>query len=192
MESTSTQDIINSDSQENGPRPPEPLPEQVRSDEDYAEPVELQHQASIAPRAFTQGPSPPDVPPPRKESATAAYLLEKNGECSGPQLLPECQNRGASVLWPPDITGKKGKSSHVISASPRRHPEDSTNATTRVKKSLAKSPSSPLPELRSPFSASTSQPAVGESQQFGSYSPVQLHRERSNSVILDIHGYVKL
>ena len=163
---------------------------------------------------FGQGPSlhhnkgrvgsdekPPDVPPPRKESAVLACafpptnslsspILEEEGECSGPPLPPESLNRRASDLRPPDIPEKKGKSSHVIPASHRRHSEDNTNATTSVKKSLSKSPSSPLSELRSPFNTSMPQPAAGESQQLDSNSPVQLHRERSNSANLDIHGYI--
>ena len=180
---------------------------------DYDEPVDPHHQVSIALTTFARGPSvydneitvgpdekPPAVPSPRKKSAALASavpptkvlsssILEEKGECSGLPLPPENQNKRASDLRPPDINEKKSKTSHVIPASPRRRSENNTNATALVKKSLSKSPSLPLSELRSPLNASMPQPAAGESQQFDSYSPVELHRERSNSV--DMHGYVK-
>ena len=170
-------------------------------------------QASIAPIASAHGPSPydnemivqsgekpPDVPPPRKESAAAASaspqtrslpasFLEEKGEYSGHSSPLESQNR--TDIRPPDIPKKTPKSSHVIPAPPRRHSEDNRNATTSLKNKLAKTPSLPPSELRNPFDANMPQPAAGESQQCGSSRPVSLHRERSDSVILDMHGYVK-
>ena len=206
------QDII-TDPPHSGPRPPEPLPEVVTGGSDayrhYDEPVEPQLQALIAPTVSAQGPStydnemsassdeiplnvpppPPPPPPPKKSAATASAILPaKSLPSSIIEEKGEYQNRRASDLWPLDFPEKKAKSSHVIPASHRRHSEANTNATNCQKKSLTKTHSSPLPELRSPFNVNMPQPAAGESQQCGSYSPAQ--RENSNSATHDIHGYV--
>lgn len=179
---------------------------------DEPNPLEASPQAPIAPIASAQGPSPyddeirvrssdkpPDVPPPRKEStATAstiprttslpASFLEERAECSGHPPPPESQNRRASDIRPPDIPEKKRTSSHVIPAPPRRHSEDNTNTTTPLTNRLARMPSLPLSEKRNPVHTNMVQPSADESQQYASQRSALL---RSDSVALDMHGYVK-
>ena len=169
------QDII-TDPPHSGPRPPEPLPEVVTGGSDayrhYDEPVEPQLQALIAPTVSAQGPSTYD----NEMSASSDEIPPK----VPPPLPPPKESTATASAIPP----AKSLPSH------RRVSEANTNVTNCLKKSLAKTHSSPLPELRSPFNANMPQPAAGESQQCGSYSPAQLHRESSNSTTHDIHDYV--
>ena len=206
MESISLPDIITPPVRVS--RPPEPLPPLVNGgyDRDYDEPIEPQPQDLIAPTTATQGPSlydnemrvphpspplpPPPLRPPRsppKESAATASTISpaKSHSSSIIEEKGDHQNTRASDLRPPDILENK-----VTPVSHRRHSEANANATNRLKKSLPKAHSSPLSELRSPSNANMPQPAAGESQLCGSYSPAQLHLERTNSVPLDAQGYV--
>ena len=186
------QDIVIAEPEPGRTRPPEPIPEpgldNVGPPVHYDEPVSDQ---GPAPYDSRSGENPPDVPPPRKKSAEAANATppktinnpEGKGECSGPPLPPECQNGRASDPLSSDIHEKTGKSSQVILVPPRRLSEDHSNATAPRKNRLAKTPSSPLSDLRSPFDANMQQPAAGNPQQCtGSYS---------NSDCLDAYGYVK-